>query len=136
MSQPTSLLKDRVQQSALTWFPDAPEFCGVGRRLVLGVVLWSIYDLRLLAAVGDVVARGVCSDLQIAVFDADEVLSFQEFQQMFPGIGEVFHMPVAGYWEDGQLKEAASGYAARELIGRLLGVDPSIGLESSSPTPR
>ncbi len=51
------------------------------------------------------------------------VLSSTELQRIFPNIGEVFHAPVVGYWEAGQLKEMALGFAARQLVGRLFSFD-------------
>jgi hypothetical protein len=125
-------LKARVGRLGLTWFPDRPESHTVGRALVLGVAAWSIYDVRLLCLVADARARATAPALDVAVFDVDELLSSAELRRIFPGIGKVFHVPVAGYWEAGQLKEVASGFAARELIGRLLGIDPSSGLEHST----
>ena len=129
MSQSVSLLKDRVQRLALAWFPDQPETHRFDRRLVLGVAAWSIYDVRLLTLVSDAVARGTQPEFHVSVFDIDELSSSQDLQQTFPGIGEVFQPPVVGYWDAGQLKETASGYAAHEVVGRLLGFDPKSGLE-------
>ena len=103
--------------------------------LVLGVAAWSIYDVRLLTFVSDVVKTGALLDLHVAVFDVDELSPSAELQHHFTDAGEVFHTPVAGYWESGQLKETATGFAARELVGRLLGVDPKCGLDYfASPT--
>jgi hypothetical protein len=127
--QITALLKERVHRLALAWFPDHPETHGADRLLVLGVAAWSIYDVRLLTFVGDAVAGGAQPDLHVSVFDVDKLASSAELQRIFPGIGEGFHTPVAGYWEAGQLKETASGFAARQLIGRLLRFDPKSGLE-------
>src|SRR4051812_13634623 len=115
--QTTAVLKVRVERYGLAWFPDHPITARPGRRLVLGVAGWSIYDVRLLSFVRDAVASNAQPDLHVAVFDVDELPSSVELQRIFPGIGEVFHTPVAAYWEAGQLKEATSGFAARQLIG-------------------
>ena len=127
--QTTTLLKERAQRLGLTWLSDDLESQSLGRRLVLGVAAWSIYDVRLLTLVSDAVASGAQLGLNVVVFDADELLSSAELQSKFPGIGEVFHTPIAGYWEAGQLKETASGFAGRQLVGRLLGFDPKLVLE-------
>jgi hypothetical protein len=124
-----SLVKERVQRLGLAWLPDASEASASARRLVLGVAAWSIYDVRLLALVGESVASGVQPDLRVVVFDVDEVPTSQGLQQLLPGVGEVFHTPAVGYWEGGELRETASGFAARELVGRLFGFDPMRSLE-------
>jgi hypothetical protein len=122
-------LAERVRRSALTWFPDRAETNGAGRRLVIGVAVWSNYDLRLLDLVNEAVRAGKQLDLHVAVFNIDELSSPAELQRIFPGIGEVFQTPAVGYWEAGQLKETASGFAGRQLVARLLGFDPKLVLE-------
>ncbi|MBY0457394.1 MAG: hypothetical protein K2V38_08665, partial [Gemmataceae bacterium] len=57
-----------------------------------------------------------------------------KLQRLFPGIGEVFHTPAVGYWEGGQLKETASGFLGRQLIGKLLNFDPQRALEQPAQT--
>jgi hypothetical protein len=123
-------LEDRVRQSALTWFPDRAETNGPGRRLIIGVAVWSVYDLRLLQLLNDAVAGGARPDLHVAVFNIDS--SPTDLQRLFPGIGEVYQPPVVGYWEAGQLKESGFGFAARQLVGRLLGFDPNLVLQQSA----
>jgi hypothetical protein len=125
-------LAERVRRSALAWFPDCAETNGIGRRLVIGVAVWSNYDLRLLDLVNEAVTAGKQPDLHVAVFNIDELSSPAELQRIFPGIGEVFQTPAVGYWEAGQLKETASGFAGRQLVGRLLGFDPKLVLEQSA----
>lgn len=127
---PQGVLAARVRRSALSWFPDRPETNGTGRRLILGVAVWSMYDLRLLDLVNDAVASGSHPELQVAVFNVDELVSPTELQRIFPGIGEVLQSPAVGYWEAGQLKETATGFHARQLVGRVLGFDPNLVLES------
>lgn len=120
-------LAERVRRSALAWFPDRSETNGTGIRLVIGVAVWSAYDLRLLDLVNEAVAKR--SDLHVAVFNIDQLASAAELQRIFPSIGEVFQTPAVGYWEAGQLKETASGFAGRQLVGRLLDFDPKLVLE-------
>jgi hypothetical protein len=115
--------------------PDDRDVQSPGLRLVLGAASWSIYDVRLLVRVSEAVASGAHPDIHVAVFDVDQIGSSAEFQRLFPGIGEVFHTPVVGLWEDGELKEVGSGFAARQIVGRLLGFDPAHGLEITPSTP-
>lgn len=127
--QVTALLKARVQRMGLVWFQDHSQTGAPGRQLVIGVAAWSACDVRLLTFVQTAVASGAQPDLCVAFFDVDELPSSEALQRIFPGIGDVFHTPVAGYWSAGQLIETASGYAARQLIGRQLDFDPKCGLE-------
>ena len=122
-------LPDRVRKSVLTWWPDRSDTNGTGSRLVLGVAVWSNYDLRLLDLMNEAVASGTQPGLSVAVFNLDDVGSPDEFQRIFPGIGEVLQAPAVGYWEAGKLKETATGYFARQLVGRLLNFDPNLVLE-------
>jgi hypothetical protein len=103
------------------------------RQLVLGIALWSRYDLRLLSLVTEAAGRGSHPDLDVAVFNVDEIASPAELQRLLPGLGEWFHTPVVGYWVAGQLQEATSGFAARQLIGRLLGFDSEVVFQQSTP---
>ena len=127
-------LPECVRQSALTWWPDRTETNGTGRRLVIGVAVWSNYDLRLLDLVNEVVLAGNHSDVLVAVFDIDAVASQAELQRIFPGIGEVIQTPAVGYWDGGQLKETASGFSGRQLVGRVLGFDPQLAVEQPVQT--
>ena len=131
--QAAAALKERVLRSALAWFPERPETNVSGRRLVIGVAVWSIYDLRLLQLTNEAIVNRKQPDLHVAVFNIDELASPDELQRLFPGIGEVLHTPAVGYWEAGQLKETASGFAARQLVARLLGFDPKLVLEQPAP---
>ena len=122
-------LPDRVRLSALEWWPDRTATNGTGSRLVLGVAVWSNYDLRLLDRINEAVAADAQPGLHVAVFNYDDVGSTDEFQRIFPGIGEVLQPPAVGYWEAGELKETATGFFARQLVGRLLNFDPNLVLE-------
>ena len=121
-----------MRRSALAWFPDRAETNGPGRRLIIGVAVWSVYDLRLLQLVNETVSGGAQPDLHVAVFNIDALTLPNDLQRLFPGIGEIYQPPVVGYWEAGQLKELGAGFAARQLIGRLLGFDPNLVLQQAA----
>ena len=116
-----------VRRSALLWFPDLAGANGKAERFVIGVAVWSNYDLRLLDLLNEVSAR---SDAPaVAVFDLDALASPDELERTFPGIGPVFQTPVVGHWRDGNLVETASGFAARQLLGSALGFDPQLVIQ-------
>lgn len=120
------LLPDLVRRSALVWYPDHAGANGPAPRLVVGVAVWSNYDLRLLDILNELAARG--NQPPVAVFDIDALASPDELERIFPGIGPVLQTPVVGCWDGGQLLETASGFAARQLLGRVLGFDPQLVL--------
>ena len=128
--QVANTLTERVRQSALAWWPDRAGINGTGSRLVVGVAVWSNYDLRLLDLMNEAVANGAHGRVQVVVFNIDELASAAELQRIFPGIGEVLQTPAVGYWEAGELKETAIGFHARQLVGRLLGFDPQLATHS------
>lgn len=128
------VLAERVRRSALAWFPDRADTNGTGSRLVIGVAVWSNYDLRLLDLANEAVASGAHERVQVAVFNIDDIASPADLQRIFPGIGEVFQTPAVGYWEAGELKETATGFFARQLVGRVLGFDSQLAVEQPAQT--
>jgi hypothetical protein len=109
-----------IQQSHLqSWNPGDP--IHGGRRLLVGVATWSLYDLSLLDVLDQVIAEG-CSGLdRIDVFDMDQTKQ-GAFEHYVPGLGKVVRTPVAGLWEDGILGDKGFGWRAIRLISGLLGV--------------
>jgi hypothetical protein len=93
-----------------------------GKRLLVGVATWSAYDMRLLDAVAQALRKQPC-DLTVEVFNVADCASPQAFDRYVPGIGPVFHTPVAGLWSDGNLVEQATGKPGRELVARVSGLD-------------
>lgn len=118
-----SLLPGRVAQSSLLWWspdtplPDAPEL------LLVGVAVWSGYDMNLLDHLDQAVASRVRPDTAVYVFDADSCTSADDFERIIPGIGFVHHTPVVGYWDGGKLVGKACGFHGRQLVARLFGID-------------
>jgi hypothetical protein len=99
------------------WKPGDP-IAATGTRILIGAAAWSVYDLRLLDVVADALTRMNGTGALVEVFDAS---SMADFASYVPDLGFVHHTPVAGVWENGVLKEKASGFFARELIARMFG---------------
>jgi len=120
------LLPGRVAQSSLRWWspdqalPDSLSF------LLVGVAVWSGYDMNLLDHLDRAVAGGARPDTPVYVFDADSCASAEEFERIIPGMGFVHHTPVVGYWEDGRLVEKACGFHGRQIVARLFGIDEQL----------
>ena len=111
------------------WRPGDP-IPGNGRRVLVGVGSWSGYDLLLLDALADVVRSGKTGGDRVDVFQFWQDCSTQEqLDQFIPGmqIQSIFHSPVVGVWEDGMLKQTASGAEGRDLMTKLYGLSVSPG---------
>lgn len=89
-----------------------------GSCLLLGVATWSGYDMNLL----DLIEEAPDNSIRVEVLDIDSLSSAEDVARVFPGV-EFAQPPLAGYWVDGKLTEAAQGFAARQLVERLLGLD-------------
>jgi hypothetical protein len=129
------LLPERLMQSAMDWWPVDAAPNGPGNRLLIGIAVWSTYDLRLLDLVNEAIHSGHGSDIPVGVFDIDRVASEEALARLVPGIGLPPQTPIVGYWLGGQLKEVASGFAARQLVAGLFGLDPKAILERRTPSP-
>ncbi len=109
-----------VEQSRLhLWRPGNP--IADGRRLLVGVATWSLYDLSLLEVLDLVVKDGWSGVDRIDVFDLDRV-ERDDFDNYIPGLGKVAGTPVAGLWADGILDGEGFGWRAIKLMSGLFGV--------------
>ena len=109
-----------VRQSSLRLFnPDEP-IPTSGTRILLGVATWMTYNLRLLDVIDTGLSQTDNKDLVIDVVNVGRVMQ-EELDQLFPGIGHIFHMPVMGLWRDGILTETASGGAACDRVAKMFG---------------
>lgn len=116
-------LPGRVRQSTLGWWSRSEPRPTAERMLLVGVAVWSGYDLNLLDLLDRAVAAGVRRDIAVFVFDVDEDPSHEALNAAIPGIGQVHHTPAVGYWEHGELVDKVCGFHGRQLIGRLFGID-------------
>jgi hypothetical protein len=110
-SQSAALVKDRAQRLGFVWFWDHPEVRESERCLVLGVVAWSIYDVRLLTLISDALARTPRPDLRIAVFDLDELTSRSHARHLLTSTG-IYEPPPISHWAPGPSKDAAIRFAS------------------------
>jgi hypothetical protein len=117
--------RERAAMSGLgVWKPgDAiPES---GRRLLVGVALYSADELRVLDVAAEV-ARRPNSAVRLEVFNTAACRGQEDVNEYIPELAPVYQTPFVGLWQDGLLIEKASGYAGRKLIARVLDVDPAI----------
>jgi hypothetical protein len=120
------LLPELVGHSALGWWVSGRPLPTTSRLLLVGVAVWSGYDLTLLDHLDRAVSDGANPGLHVYVFDVDESPSQETFSAIFPGIGFVHHTPVVGHWEGGELIEKACGFDGRQIVARLLGIDEQL----------
>jgi hypothetical protein len=117
------VLPARVEQSSLRWWSPGGALPEHARFLLVGVAVWSGYDMNLLDHLDSAVTAGIQSDTTVYVFDADWATSPEDFESLMPGISFVHHTPVVGYWTDGKLIETACGFQGQEFVARLFKID-------------
>jgi hypothetical protein len=94
-----------------------------GLRMLLGVASYSPFDLQLLDLLNEKISPANNSSIQVDVFNVLECTNMEDFSCYIPGIAKVYQTPVVGIWKDGVLFDQAWGRAARDLIGRILGLE-------------
>jgi hypothetical protein len=142
-----------VAQGPMVWWSENQP--PVRRRLVIGAATYSRYEMRMLDLVEEALARQNAQRgqaaasvpanlpaealalqrvpppaLRVEVFSTLDCLSQSEFEKYVPGIEPVLQTPVVGLWEDGKLRETATGAAGRALVGRVCGFDPALTIPS------
>ena len=126
-----TLLKDKndnarlphlVQEAGLRWWTSNDDIPSVGPRFVVGVAIWSGYDMELMDALEEAAATLQEQNIPVEIFDMDSWLKAGDLNKYVPGIDEaiIFHSPLVGVWRNGELTEKAEGYKARELVYDLL----------------
>jgi hypothetical protein len=110
---------DVVRASAVhLWRPGDP-ISGMRQRLVVGVATYSVLDLMLLDRL-ETHARRHTESLRVDVFNTLDCRRHEDFQDYIPGLGDVYHTPVAGLWESGQFVAGGSGRHAIDIINRSM----------------
>jgi hypothetical protein len=95
-----------------------------GRYLLIGVVTWSGYDMKLLDRIETATDALSTTALRIDVFDADALGSIAAIERLIPGVNVRAQTPFVGYWVDGVLTEVAAGAWGRRLVAKVCGLDP------------
>ncbi|HLM60916.1 MAG TPA: hypothetical protein VK308_08940 [Pyrinomonadaceae bacterium] len=86
-----------------------------GTRFLLGIVTWSLYDLRLLDALNEALSDGNRKE-RVDIFNLDSCQTKEEISLFVPHIGKMIHPPVVGVWRDGQQVQQNSGAAGRNIL--------------------
>ncbi len=107
------------------WRPGCPVE-GRGTRTLIGVATYSLLDLYMLDQVDEAIDSSTVHPRRVDVFDVSECRSMADLEGYVPGIGEVFQTPIVGIWDDGAPSANAWGAAARDLIGRLFGIEETL----------
>lgn len=94
--------------------------------MMLGVAVWSGYDLNLLDHLVSKMAQNSHLEMPVYVFDADCMASNEELEALLPGIGFVNHTPYVGLWKNGELIAKASGFHGRQLVARWFHIPESL----------
>ena len=110
------------------WAPGQPT-SDVGPRLLIGIAVWSERDLELL----DVIENATHTPVRIDVFNLDQCRSPDEIRRYVPGVEVPQQSPLVGLWNDTVFVESASGFHGRQLVYRVLGLDPAVAEGRSTP---
>ena len=84
-------------------------------RFLIGVVIWSLYDLRLLDALDTALSNGNRTE-RVDVFDIDSCQTKEELSVFIPNIGKVLQPPIVGVWHNGLQIKQASGALGRDIL--------------------
>ena len=105
------------------WEPDDP-IIRSERRLLIGVVMWSAYDRKLLDDVNNILEQKKASleELNVEVFDFSACISQDSFERYIPDVDikSVFQTPIIGLWVKGTLQKVEQGYDARTSVTELV----------------
>ena len=93
-----------------------------GTRFLLGVVTWSLYDLRLLDALNLALSEGNRTE-HIDIFNLDSCQTKEEVLLFVPNLGKMIHPPVVGVWRDGQQVQQNWGAAGRDILVETFALD-------------
>lgn len=102
------------------WRPRDP-ICTTGVRILLGVAVWSGYDMHLLDVVEDALAHSSGPVPCVDVFNVSAATSPDGFTAYIPGLTTPGQPPLVGVWHDGVLTDRASGYFASDLVAKMFG---------------
>jgi hypothetical protein len=114
----SELLPSMLAQSKLRYWSPSMPFSLQGERLLIGVVTWSVYDLKLLDCLQEMFSHAGRTTV-IDIFDADGCHTQDDFADYIPGIGRVQQTPAVGIWRDGEIVLSAWGFAGRQLLKEI-----------------
>jgi hypothetical protein len=115
---------------AHVWRPD-DTLVTSGRRVLVGVAVWSGYDMTLCKALYHAAVSGRMGADRIEFFDVDEVFAdatprFDVLERYLPGLTalpDYWPVPMVGIWSEGVLQQTALGPSGRQLLMDLYGLD-------------
>lgn len=116
----TSQLENRLSGSTLNAWHLGDPVSPASKRILIGIAVWSAYDLRLLDALDQAFVDKPSAHERIDIFELDAEGrtsgGYEYIEQVIPGLGRIYHTPIVGIWESSKLTKKDSGAAARELI--------------------
>jgi len=92
--------------------------CQNGARLVVGVAVWTRYDMAVMDALAEAAPILKTKNVHVEVFNFDDYINKGDANKRVPGIEDttIYHSPIVGIWRGGELQEKDTGYKGRELI--------------------
>lgn len=96
------------------WQPGDP-ITGEGMRFLVGIAVWSVYDLRLLDSLKEALLKDFTRG-QVDVFDVDRCLTQVDLHKYLQNTEKMLRTPMAGVWENGQKVKDVCGYDAVQML--------------------
>ncbi len=115
-----AMLGPTVQNAGIRFVEDLSHFQARPDCLLIGVAVWSMYDLDLLDAVAKRVIDYRFCEHELFVFNAGGEWDLNELERLAPGILPVFHTPMVVQWDASDISFRGNGYFAREHIRSML----------------
>jgi hypothetical protein len=101
------------------WRP-GDSYTTIGERYLLGVAVFSTYDLELLDELSVRINDGRLTPNRLDLFDIDNILRQEDLELYIPGLHGFIQPPALGVWRDGIVQERSQGFHARQrLLGAL-----------------
>jgi hypothetical protein len=102
-----------------SWTPGDP-IQAQGIRFVIGIAVWSVYDMRLLDALDQVLSQRA---ERVDVFNVDDCSTMECLRDYVPLVGKIYDSPIVGTWQDGKQVNQCSGAIAREMVAQYFGIN-------------
>ena len=105
-----------VENSHMTIWRPGEELPTHADQTWIAIASYSLPDLQILDALEAKLASKPRQNQIVVLFDLSSFPEFKDFERYLPGIGRVYQTPVIGHWEDGVLKDKASGAEAKNWL--------------------
>lgn len=112
-----------VTESPFRWWRYGAPLPAGERVLLVGVAVWSGYDLNTLDHAEAAVRSGQSDGTEVYVFDAHDLQTDEQLNTLLPGVHIGNQTPFVGLFRRGEPVETGGGYLGRKLVAHVLNFD-------------